>query len=60
MDFGETYGAIGADYIHVHHLTPVSQLGSPISLEDLAETSDTTTSHDAKSHQRPPQRAARP
>ncbi len=27
-DFAERYGAIGEGFIHVHHITPISQLGS--------------------------------
>jgi 5-methylcytosine-specific restriction protein A len=27
FNFGEVYGEIGQGYIHVHHVTPVSQLG---------------------------------
>lgn len=27
FDFGHKYGALGAGYIHVHHVVPVSQLG---------------------------------
>ena len=26
MDFGEVYGAVGAGYIHVHHVTPLSEV----------------------------------
>jgi len=28
FDFEETYGEIGKGYIHVHHLTPISEIGN--------------------------------
>ena len=28
FDFGEVYGDIGEGFIHVHHLTPISQIGA--------------------------------
>ena len=27
FDFEKTYGAVGKRFIHVHHITPVSELG---------------------------------
>ncbi|WP_411110227.1 HNH endonuclease [Streptomyces sp. c-19] len=37
FDFGVTYGPIGADYIEVHHVTPLHVVGlSETRLEDLA------------------------
>lgn len=38
FDFGATYGALGDDYIEVHHVRPVSTLGAgyKTSLKDLA------------------------
>jgi len=37
FDFESTYGSIGADFIEVHHRTPLSQLkpGKKVTLEDL-------------------------
>ncbi len=33
MDFLETYGEIGRDFIHVHHLVPISSIGSEYELD---------------------------
>ena len=27
FNFGDTYGKLGQDYIHVHHITPISTIG---------------------------------
>ncbi len=32
FDFEETYGAIGAGFIHVHHLKPISEIGEEYEL----------------------------
>jgi 5-methylcytosine-specific restriction enzyme A len=32
FDFSETYGSIGKDYIHVHHLNPISEIGKEYKL----------------------------
>jgi 5-methylcytosine-specific restriction enzyme A len=39
IDFGEDYGELGEGFIHVHHITPLSKLGSDYQLvpeRDLA------------------------
>jgi 5-methylcytosine-specific restriction protein A len=33
MDFLKTYGEIGRDFIHVHHLVPISSIGSEYELD---------------------------
>jgi 5-methylcytosine-specific restriction protein A len=37
LDFGQMYGDIGDGYIHVHHLTPVSQMGPGYRVDPVKE-----------------------
>jgi 5-methylcytosine-specific restriction protein A len=37
FSFGDAYGAIGQDYIHVHHITPVSQMGENYLVNPLTD-----------------------
>ena len=33
MDFEKTYGEIGKDFIHVHHIVPISTIGNEYKLD---------------------------
>lgn len=35
FDFGERYGELGKGFIHVHHLTPVSQIGETYEIDPI-------------------------
>ena len=35
FDFGSVYGEIGAGYIHVHHLIPLSQIGKSYQIDPI-------------------------
>ena len=35
MDFEKTYGETGKDYIHVHHITPLSEIGERYKLDPV-------------------------
>ena len=37
MDFEETYGETGKDYIHVHHITPLSDIGERYKLDPVKD-----------------------
>jgi 5-methylcytosine-specific restriction protein A len=37
FSFVERYGAIGADYIHVHHLTPLAAVGAEYTLDPITD-----------------------
>lgn len=37
MDFGEVYGDLGAGFIHVHHLVPLSQVGAGYEVDPVAD-----------------------
>lgn len=37
VDLEKRYGAIAAEFIHVHHITPVSQMGGPREVNPLTE-----------------------
>jgi len=37
FDFGKTYGTLGQDFIHVHHLTPISTVGEAYTLDPVAD-----------------------
>ena len=37
MNFLNTYGEIGKDFIHVHHITPVSQLTPGYVIDPLTD-----------------------
>ena len=37
FDFGETYGSIGAGFIHVHHLRPISEIGEQYRLDPVED-----------------------
>lgn len=35
FDFEKVYGKIGKDYIHVHHITPISQIGETYKIDPI-------------------------
>ena len=37
MNFEERYGLLGKEFIHVHHIIPVSELGENYDLDPLTE-----------------------
>ncbi len=37
FDFEKTYGTVGARYIHVHHLTPISEIGREYTLDPIED-----------------------
>lgn len=37
MDFKTVYGEIGEDYIHVHHITPLSEIGERYKLDPIKD-----------------------
>ena len=37
MDFFERYGDIGKDYMHVHHITPISEIGQLYELDPVKD-----------------------
>ena len=37
FDFGKTYGELGKDFIHVHHLTPVSEIGDNYEINPIKD-----------------------
>jgi 5-methylcytosine-specific restriction protein A len=37
FDFHATYGAIGKDFIHVHHLTPLSEIGQNYQIDPIKD-----------------------
>lgn len=37
MNFEERYGLLGKEFIHVHHIIPVSELGENYALDPLTE-----------------------
>ncbi len=37
FDFKETYGSVGKDFIHVHHLVPISSVGEDYQVDPIAD-----------------------
>jgi 5-methylcytosine-specific restriction protein A len=37
FDFEETYGALGTGFIHVHHLTPIAQIGKAYQIDPIKD-----------------------
>lgn len=37
FDFEKTYGLIGKDYIHVHHITPISEIGESYKVDPIKD-----------------------
>jgi 5-methylcytosine-specific restriction protein A len=51
FSFEITYGAIGKDFIHVHHIVPVSQLGSGYELDPVTDLVPLCANCHAMAHQ---------
>jgi 5-methylcytosine-specific restriction protein A len=51
FSFEQTYGEIGLDFIPVHHLVPVSQLGSGYQLDPLTDLVPLCANCHAMAHQ---------
>lgn len=54
FNFEETYGEIGAGYIHVHHLKPLSQIGKGYKLNPLKDLRPVCPNCHAMLHQHKP------
>jgi 5-methylcytosine-specific restriction protein A len=51
FSFEVTYGDIGKDFIHVHHVVPVSQLGSGYRLDPVSDLIPLCANCHAMTHQ---------
>jgi 5-methylcytosine-specific restriction enzyme A len=54
FSFESVYGDIGTDFIHVHHIVPVSQLGPGYELDPLTDLVPLCPNCHAMAHQRTP------
>lgn len=54
FNFEEIYGAIGADFIHVHHLKPISQIGQDYELNPIEDLRPVCPNCHAMLHKRDP------
>jgi len=54
FDFAAVYGEIGAGYIHVHHLVPLSAIGTEYELDPIADLRPVCPNCHAMLHQRNP------
>jgi 5-methylcytosine-specific restriction enzyme A len=55
LDFEEKYGAVGAGFIHVHHIVPISELGPDYALDPIQDLRPVCPNCHAMLHrQRPP------
>lgn len=55
LDFEEKYGALGAGFIHVHHVVPISELGPDYRLNPVEDLRPVCPNCHAMLHrQRPP------
>ena len=52
--FEERYGALGADYIHVHHLIPLSEIGESYRVDPIEDLRPVCPNCHAMIHQRRP------
>lgn len=57
FNFEEMYGAIGAGYIHVHHLTPLSEIGEEYDLHPIRDLRPVCPNCHAMIHQSSPARS---
>ncbi len=53
FDFEETYGELGADYIHVHHLAPVATADKPYIVDPITDLRPVCANCHAMLHRRP-------
>jgi len=54
FDFAEHYGEIGHEYIHVHHIVPVSQLGENYIVDPIADLKPVCPNCHAMLHRKDP------
>ena len=54
INFEEIYGSIGKDYIHVHHLTPLSGIGEKYLVDPIADLRPVCPNCHAMIHRRNP------
>lgn len=54
FNFEETYGEIGVGFIHVHHLTPLSEIGKDYELNPMTDLRPVCPNCHAMIHQRNP------
>lgn len=54
LDFAEWYGDRGAGFIHVHHVTPISQLGADYRIDPIADLVPVCPNCHAMLHRSPP------
>ncbi|ESN15811.1 hypothetical protein L370_01872 [Enterobacter sp. MGH 24] len=54
MDFEKTYGETGKDYIHVHHITPLSEIGERYKLDPVNDLRPVCPNCHAMIHRRKP------
>ena len=54
FDFEKTYGKIGKGFIHVHHLTPVSQIGKSYQVDPIKDLIPVCPNCHSMLHQREP------
>ena len=58
LDFQERYGAIGAGFIHVHHVIPLSELGPNYKLDPIEDLRPVCPNCHAMLHRRRPPMSA--
>ena len=54
MDFENTYGAIGAGFIHVHHIKQISEIGEQYEVDPLQDLVPVCPNCHAMLHKRKP------
>lgn len=54
VDFSDWYGDRGAGFIHVHHVTPISQLGDDYRIDPIADLVPVCPNCHAMLHRNPP------
>lgn len=54
LDFGEAYGELGEGFIHVHHITPVSEIGADYSVDPTHDLVPVCPNCHAMLHRRSP------
>ncbi|WP_336335448.1 HNH endonuclease [Pseudomonas putida] len=54
FDFAENYGELGEDFIHVHHLKPLSEIGEAYALDPISDLRPVCPNCHAMLHRRVP------
>lgn len=54
VDFSKRYGALGAGFIHVHHIVPISSVGSEYQVDPIADLVPVCPNCHAMLHRRDP------